>query len=158
MENYSTKAIRLLSAQRWLALAIVDADGLPAVSYVPFAVIGGAFGIVVSRLAAHSAPLLAGCASSVLLVDSDTQTSDAYTRARLSIGVTAVPQTAGSAGAQQVWNALESRQGETVRMLRALPDFNAILLEPVQGRLVLGFASAHDLSGSQIVKLLESAT
>jgi putative heme iron utilization protein len=158
MDSYSTQVIGLLSAQRWLALAIVDDDGLPTISYIPYAIAGNAFGIVVSRLSAHTAPLLARRPASVLFVDTETQTTDAYTRARLAIRVSVSPQDADTAAADTIWSALEQRQGETARTLRALPDFSAISLEPIDGRLVLGFASARDLSASTIAKFLEHAS
>jgi len=130
---------------------------MPSVTYVPFARVDGSFGIVVSRLAAHTADLVARRPASVLLVDDELERRDAYARARFSIQVTASPQAAGSASAGAIWSALEARHGETVRILRELPDFEAILLEPLRGRLVLGFASAHDLRAETIVELLRSA-
>jgi putative heme iron utilization protein len=150
------EAGRLISAQLWFALGTVDQSGVPSVSYVPFAAVDGAFGMVVSRLAAHTVNLLARRPASVLLVDDDFQQDDAYARARFSIGVTARPNAPGSAKAEAIWSALEARQGATVRTLRALPDFHAISLEPVSGRLVLGFASAHDLGATAIVELLRA--
>lgn len=151
------EAARLLCAQLWFALGTVDASGVPSVSYVPFAAQGGAFGIVVSRLAAHTVNLLARRPASVLLVEDHVERRDAYVRARFSIAVTASPNAAGSAEADAIWSALESRQGETVRTLRMLPDFEAISLEPVRGRLVLGFASAYDLAAGVIAELLRAA-
>jgi putative heme iron utilization protein len=59
--------------------------------------------------------------------------------------------------AEAVWSALEARQGETVRTLHALPDFEAVSLEPASGRLVLGFASAHDLDAGVLVDLVRAA-
>jgi heme iron utilization protein len=158
MKKYSAEAIRLLSKPLWLALATIDRDGLPTISYLPFAIAGKAFGIVVSRLAAHAAPLLAHRPASVLFVDGDSTLSDAYMRPRLSIGVNANPQTASSASADLIWSALEKRQGETVRTLRSLPDFDAIALEPISGRLVLGFAAAFDLSQTAIAELMENVS
>jgi hypothetical protein len=38
-----------------------------------------------------------------------------------------------------------------VQTLRTLPDFEAIALRPLGGRLVLGFASAHDLDTDALV-------
>ncbi len=150
------EAARLISAQLWFALGTVDQSAVPSVSYVPFAPVDGAFGMVVSRLAAHTVNLLARRRASVLLVDDDVQQRDAYARARFSIGVAASPHAPESAKADAIWSALEARQGATVRTLRALPDFQAISLEPVSGRLVLGFASAHDLSAAAIVELLRA--
>jgi hypothetical protein len=153
-EDPRPEAGRLISAKRWLALGTVDQSGIPSVSYVPFASVDGAFGVVVSRLAAHTANLLARRPASLLLVDDDAEQPDAYARARFTIGVTAQTNAPGSARASAIWSALESRHGATVRTLRALPDFQAISLEPVSGRLVLGFASAHDLGADAIVELL----
>ncbi len=148
------EAARLVSAQLWLALGTVDPSGVPSVSYAPFAPVEGTFGIVVSRLAAHTGNLLARRHASVLLVDDAPQTRDAYMRARFTIGVTAVPNPPGSTQAESIWSALEARQGATVQTLRVLPDFQAISLEPVGGRLVLGFAAAHDVSADAVVELL----
>jgi putative heme iron utilization protein len=151
------EAIRLLAEQVWFALATVDAGGFPTISYIPFAIVGAAFGVVVSRLAAHTSQLLAGRRASVLLVDSYAELSDAYVRSRFSISVNASPLTADSSGANAIWSALERRQGDTVQTLRMLPDFTAISLEPINGRLVLGFASAYDLKGDAVKELLENA-
>lgn len=150
------EAGRLISAQSWLALATIDSSGTPSVSYAPFAPVDGAFGMVASRLAAHTSSLLALRPASILLVDDDVRQRDAYARARFSVGVTASPQAAGSAQAEAVWSALEARHGATVRVLRTLPDFEAISLEPGNGRLVLGFASAHDLDAKSIVELVRA--
>jgi putative heme iron utilization protein len=151
------EAGRLIAAQRWFALGTVDQSGVPSVGYVPFAVVDGAFGIVVSRLAAHSANLLARRPASLLLVDDDVDQRDAYARVRFSIDVAAHPTSPGSASADAIWSALESRQGATIRVLRTLPDFQAISLEPTSGRLVSGFASAHDLAAGAIVEFLRRA-
>lgn len=151
------EALRLLSTQLWFALATVDREGVPSISYLPFAMVDGAFGIVVSRLAVHSVSLLARRPASVLLVDAGAPLSDAYARARFSIGVAASPQAAGSSSAAAIWSALERRQGETVRTLRTLPDFDAISLAPISGRLVLGFAAAYDLSGASVAELMKNA-
>jgi putative heme iron utilization protein len=150
------EAARLISAQSWLALATVDAGGVPAVSYVPFATVDGAFGIVVSRLAAHTANLVARRPASVLLVDDDAPGGDAYDRVRFSIGVTASPNAPGSATSDAIWSALETRHGATVRILRELPDFAAVSLTPQSGRIVLGFASAHDIGAAALGELLRA--
>jgi putative heme iron utilization protein len=150
------EAARLIAAQRWFALGTVDQAGIPSVTYVPFACADGAFGLVVSGLAAHTANLLARRPASVLLVDDDGQQRDAYARTRFTIGVTAKPHASGSAAADAVWSALEARHGATVRTLHALPDFQAVSLEPVSGRLVLGFASAHSLDAAAIVAAMRA--
>jgi heme iron utilization protein len=150
------EATRLVAAQAWLALGTIDDAGAPSVTYVPFAPVRGAFGIVVSRLTAHTANLLARRPASVLLVD-DVRPSDAYTRARFTVGVSVSPSERGSARSDAIWSTLEARQGATVQTLRELPDFEAVALEPVSGRLVLGFASAHSLDAEAIAEILRAA-
>lgn len=127
---------------------------MATISYVPFAVVQRAFGIVVSQLAAHTANLLAQRSASVLVVDDDRELQDSYARRRFSIGVTPWARMPGSEEADAIWSALEARHGETVRILRTLPDFAAISLEPGAGRLVLGFATAHDVAGATIKEML----
>jgi putative heme iron utilization protein len=90
--------------------------------------------------------------AAVLVVGDDVQ--DPYARSRLSVDVIPRNNPAGSHGAQTIWSALEARHGETVSVLRMLPDFEAISLEPKHGRLVLGFASAHDLDAATIEEVL----
>lgn len=150
------EAARLIANQSWLALATVDAGGIPAVSYVPFAAVDGAFGIVVSGLAAHTANLAAGRPASVLLVDDSGRDGDAYARVRFSIGVRAAPNAPRSAIADAIWSALETRHGATVRTLRELPDFAAVSLRPQSGRIILGFASAHDIGAADVGELLRA--
>lgn len=147
-------AARLIAQQRWLALGTAGEDGVPSVTYAPFAAVDGAFGIVVSALAAHTANLLARRTASVLLVDEGD--GDAYARVRLTVGVTAWAAAPGSANADAIWSALEGRQGATVATLRTLPDFHAVALAPVSARLVSGFASAHDLGAAAIVAVLRA--
>ncbi|MBV8600783.1 MAG: pyridoxamine 5'-phosphate oxidase family protein [Candidatus Eremiobacteraeota bacterium] len=152
------RARRLLDGTGWLGLATVDEGGTPSASYVPFALVGGRFGIVVSRLAAHTEHLKARRPASALFVDEESRSEevdrDPYARSRLSVAIQASLQPAGSAEAAAIWSALERRHGVTVAVLRELPDFDAVALAPGGGRLVLGFASAHDLDAGEIERLL----
>ncbi len=143
---HEREVARLISSLPWIALATAGESGAPSISYVPFAPVNGAFGIVVSRLAAHTANLLARRPAAVLLVDEDSAQPDVYARTRLSVDVSVTPGEPGSTTANAVWSALERRHGATVSTLRLLPDFDAISLEPRSGRLILGFASAHDIT------------
>ena len=146
------EAARLIASQRWLALGTVDRNGLPSVTYAPFAVAGGAFVVVVSALAVHAANLAANPAASIMLVGDDG--ADAYSRTRLTVAVSVGENAAGSPAADAIWSALETRQGETVQVPRTLPDFRPLSLTPLRGRLVLGFASAHQLGGPALAELL----
>ena len=150
------EAGRLLAATRWLALATLDERGAPSLSYVPFAAYAGTFGIVVSGLAAHTANLRARPASVSVLVVADEREApgDPYACTRLSVAAGAQLQPRGGPAAAAIWTALERRHGATVQTLRTLPDFEAFALTPAAGRLILGFASAHDLDAGELGALL----
>ena len=137
-----------------LALATYDPSAWLAVNYVPFAVAGGRFVIVRSALARQTAQLEAASDASLLVVAEDGD--DAYARSRLSATVRITRHPAGSPGAARVWSALERRHGETVALLAGLPDFAAYDVEPIVGRLFLGFASAHDVDAATFAAALAS--
>src|SRR5579875_3200414 len=112
------QAASLVAAQRWLALATVDEQGVPTLSYVPFAPALGAFVVVVSRLAAHTPHLLAQRPASVLIVGD--HVDDPYSRSRLSVDVAPRVNPAGSQAAHAIWSVLQARHGETVAVLRTI--------------------------------------
>jgi hypothetical protein len=147
-------AAALLRDARSFALATLDANGEPATSYVPFAAVAGAFGIVVSGLAAHAAHLAARPAVSLLAVGPEAEDGDAFARPRIAIDALAHATPQGSPEANAIWDALIARHGETAALLRTLPDFRAIRLEPRRARLVLGFAAASDLDAAALQRLL----
>jgi putative heme iron utilization protein len=160
MDDLSTNPIQgaasLIGSARWFALATVAPNGEPAVSYLPFACVDGALGIVVSGLASHAANLIARPAVSLLAVGEPEPDPDAFARARLSIEAIAREAVPNSRDAGAVWDALAARHGDTVAVLRGLPDFRAIVLQPVRARLVLGFAAAYDLDAATLETLVRS--
>jgi heme iron utilization protein len=154
--NATQAAGSLIESARWFALATVGASGEPAVSYVPFACVEGGFGIVVSGLATHTANLIARPAVSLLVIGEPAPDEDAFARSRLSIDALARVAPPSSASAEAIWDALAARHEGTVAILRSLPDFRPILLEPLRARLVLGFAAASDLDAPALQNLLRS--
>lgn len=146
----------LIANARWFALATTSASGEPAISYVPFACVEGGFGIVVSGLAAHTANLIARPTVSLLVIGDPAPDDDAFARSRLSIDAFAHLAAPGSASAEAIWDALAARHEGTVAVLRSLPDFRPIRLEPLRARLVLGFAAASDLDAAALKNVLGS--
>jgi putative heme iron utilization protein len=150
-------AASLVAGCRWLALATIADSGTPAVSYAPFALVEGGFGIALSRLSKHTADLAARPAASVLLAAEADGNADAYARPRLAIEVLAQPAPHDSAPSLAIWDALEERHGATVSILRVLPDFKTFSLEPEAARLVAGFSAIHDLDAAALRRILRAA-
>ena len=138
----------------YLSLATTDDRGLAYASYVPFACVDGAFVFAVSGLAAHARHLALRYFASLLIVGD--APADAYARSRLTVSVRARVLAAGTPAAERVWDALQRKHGTTVAILRGLGDFTAYASAPEHGRLVLGFASAHDVSKDTLVEALSA--
>ena len=120
-----------------------------------YACVGGAIAFAVSGLAAHARHLALRYFASLLIVGD--APADAYARSRLTVNVRARVLAAGTPSAERVWDALERKHGTTVAILRGLGDFTVYASVPEQGRLVLGFASAHDVSKELLAAALEAA-
>lgn len=148
-------ARKMIAQAHWLGLATVTPDGEPSVSYVPFALLDEGLGIAVSALAVHTIHLAARPVASVLIVGPPAADDDPFARPRLTIDARA-HDASGSPSAPPIWDALARRNGPTVAVLRSLPDFRPFLLEPLRGRLILGFAEATDLDGPALATLLRS--
>ena len=150
-------AADLLATTPWLALASVTADGLPQVSYVPFAPLADGLGIVVSGLAAHTRNLIERGSACVLVAAETPGPGGNFARARVAIDVLAQPARPQSTTAARIWSALEHRQGELTLTLRDLPDFTPFVLAPTGARVILGFAAAYDLNAVQALEAIRLA-
>jgi putative heme iron utilization protein len=148
---------QLLLEQRWAALATLDDQGTPALSfvaYVPEADFTG-FLIHVSRLAAHSRYLLARPHAALGVSAPDTGEGDPQLLARVNIRGTAAPLVLGTPG------YLAARSHYLARLPQAEPlfgfeDFVLLRLRPEEARYVGGFARAYSLSGEQLSHLASS--
>lgn len=152
------EAARILVSTPWLTLATVGADGAPLASYAPFALFADGLGIAVSRLSAHTAHLFERRRASVLVVADEPGRANPYARPRITIEVIVRRAMPDVDRAAAVWDALEARHGGLTQTLRALPDFEPFVLEPVQARLILGFGSASDLDAAQTLAQIAAAT
>ncbi|WP_207062830.1 HugZ family protein [Motiliproteus sp. SC1-56] len=140
------KACRaLVSSFDTLLLSTLDQEGAPELSYAPFVEgADGVFWIYISALAAHTRNLRKDARCAVLFIRDERQSRNLFARERLSLQCRAeIEDVKGAAGAAMV-KALEARHGETVSLLRSLPDFQLFRLTPKQGRYVVGFGRAFE--------------
>ena len=158
MNNDERKRLcQLLLEQRWAALATLNDDGAPAVSfvaYVPETDFSG-FLIHVSRLAAHTQYLLARPRAALGISAPDSGGEDPQLLPRVSIqGLTAVLQRGTpeytAARAHYLARLPEAAQ------LFGFEDFVLLRLRPEEARYVGGFARAYSLSGEQLGQVASS--
>ena len=140
----------------WLALATIAEDAEPSSSYVPFAIVESAFAIAVSRLSVHTRDLRARADASVLLVPDPSAEHDPFARPRLAVDVRAAFAERDSSRSHAIWKALQARLGDTAALLRALPDFETLLLVPKSARLILGFGAASDIDAAALQTALRA--
>lgn len=141
------QAMDLVGNCATLTLATTNEGGEPHCSYAPFVrPENDGFYVLISALAQHTANLKQQRRASVLIIEDEQSAEDIFARRRLSLDCSAkfidrtTPQWA------VVVDELKHRHGETVELLRELPDFSLVCLVPDAGTLVTGFAQATPLN------------
>ncbi len=114
-------------------MATVSADGLPEASVVP-CVFDDAndIYIFVSALSRHTSNLFATGQASVLFVEDEQDTSNLFSRKRLSYSCLCEQIEKDSERGKRILARFETRFGKFVQSLRALPDFSLFRLQPVK--------------------------
>ncbi len=140
-----------LAAQQFAApyqtivLATTDADSTPHASYAPFVVADQCLYVFVSQLAAHSRTLLTGKVTA-LMIEDEQQAKNLFARKRLTLSCTVSAVDNNSVEGIKRIDQLERERGNTVSVLRSLPDFQLFQLQPVSALFVTGFGAAFDIS------------
>jgi putative heme iron utilization protein len=144
----------LLENTRTLQLATLDAQGLPSISYAPFVRDSeGNFYIFISGLASHTQDLLRKPQVAVMLIADEQETRQIFARTRATWQCVATPVGRDAALFPPILDAMESRFGNVVSLLRGLGDFMLFRLQPQSGRFVMGFGQAFVLAGEGLQEL-----
>lgn len=148
---------RLLTARRTAALGTVDADGLPHVSMVPYAVDPAAPGLVllISGLAAHTAHIRRAARVSLLIADHETPGRPVHALGRLTLSADARLAEPGCAEADALRQVYLRRFPEA-EPIGALPDFRYVAVGVRAVRQVAGFGAARDVRMDGFERLLRS--
>ncbi len=132
-----------------LLLATADARGEPQIGTVPYLLDeDDAFCIYVSELAAHTRNLMVRPRTSVLFAQPEAEMRNPFARRRLVLQCRA--QRLDGAAAERRLERMEARFGQTLGLLRRLPDFHLFRLEVESGRYVEGFGRAWTVRGNEL--------
>jgi len=123
-------------------LATVDAAGTPHASQAPFVFHQGAFHVLVSALAIHSANLDDRSAVGVLVAADEAQTPEAFARVRAAFDCRCEPVACDSEEWTRICALFRERFGGIVDTLLGLSDFRLVRLRPQGGTWVTGFGQA----------------
>ncbi|MCQ8104965.1 pyridoxamine 5'-phosphate oxidase family protein [Methylomonas sp. SURF-2] len=146
-DSLQTGCDALIARSNSLLLASSSVAGEAAISYAPFIRDDAGFYIFVSALASHTQNLLARPRASILFMEPEADAGNPFARRRLTFACRVVEIGKHDERHALKLDAMAAKFGEIVAVLRSLPDFHLLLLQPEQGRFVAGFGKAFSVDG-----------
>lgn len=143
----------LIHSQQSLLLSTLSDSNTPHASYAPFILHQGTFYIFVSALAEHTQNLLNYPQASVLIVEPEENAETIFARQRIQLQVKSHRILREEKHWQSTLDVFDSKFGEIIQTLQALPDFHLFQLFPMSGLYVKGFGQAYPLESEQIKEL-----
>lgn len=137
--------LKLLDQCASVQLATLSPEGEPEISYTPFIRHEDTFFLFISQLARHTGNLLAHPLLSLLLIQDECHSKNIFARQRISLQAKADVVAINDALYQEVLDRFEHRHGNTVALLRTLPDFLLFRVQVLSGSFVQGFGQAFEL-------------
>lgn len=129
-----------------LILSTVSEDNQPNASYAPFVMDEvNNFYIFVSGLSTHTRNLYVNQAC-IMFIDDESKTEQIFARRRLSFDCSPSLIERETKEWNQISDRFEERFGEMIQLFRSLPDFRIFKLTPTQGRFVIGFGAAYEIT------------
>ncbi len=109
--------------------------------------------VFVSELASHTRNLFGLPRASLLFIEPEGEARNPFARRRLVLQCEAseIPRDSDTGG--QLLDAMRTRFGKTVELLRGLPDFHLLRFDVADGSYVRGFAQAYALRGNALEML-----
>lgn len=143
----------LLESCLSLQLSTIGGDGFPHSGYTPYLLDpdskegGLQFHIFVSELSVHTRDMLETPKASIMIIEDESASKQVFARTRVTYNCEVLQIERDHTDYVDVLDRFEQRQGNTVSLLRELPDFHLMRLRPFSGQFVMGFGKAFSLSG-----------
>ena len=149
MKRDNIEAVRdQLLQLRTLYLAINSADKVPEMGVSPFIRREGGLYIYTSHLSPHVRDLFDQGEATCMLCADEGGSQNIWARNRLKFSVKALEITRDDGYFDKLCNDFISAHGPTMSVIRDFTDFHMIRLTPQKGVLILGFAKAFIVSGT----------
>lgn len=152
------EARALLAGVRSLQLATTTPEGVPAASYAPFLLDGGAFHVQLSTLSAHTGQLARAGVTGILLIEDESAAEEIFARRRLTFTCSATTIQRTSAEWTRISDRFEDKFGASAALIRPLTDFRLFALRPRSGLFVRGFGHAFRIDPAACGALLQCTT
>lgn len=144
IEKEKENFIAFMERKKSCVLSMMDDEGQPFISNAAFVKYGEAFYIYISSIAEHFNFINKSEVIDLMLVadESDTHNHFATERARFKC----VPKNLGNEGNEEIFAEFSKVHGDKMMsMLRTL-DFSLFALTPKEGRYVVGFGKAFNVT------------
>lgn len=140
----SNNCLALIESSRTLLLSTYSSEGGADIGYAPYVRDGLAFYLYVSDLARHTANMLSTLQAAVMFIQPEAECRNVFVRERvvLDCRVREIGRSDTHHYERQLL-AMQHKLGETVALLRSLPDFHLLHLQAVSGRYIAGFGQAY---------------
>lgn len=147
--------IQELKAQcKTLLLATVDDEGMPNVSYAPFAESDRGYYIFISTIAKHARNLKQNGKVSLMLIEDEQSSRQVFARLRLTANANVIEIPREAEEWQVGTQLLQHRHGEVMNELVKMQDFSLFHLIPQQGLFVKGFGQAFQVSENNEIDIV----
>ena len=149
MKRDDIEAVRdQLLQLRTMYMTINSADTVPEMGVSPFIRREGGFYIYASHLSPHVRDLIDQGEATCMLCADERDCQNIWARNRLKFRVGALEITRDDEKFDELCNDFSLAHGPTMNLIRNFNDFHMIRLTPQKGILVLGFAKAFIVSGT----------
>ena len=147
LEKLEKKYQSHIESHQTFVLSTVSKEGLPDISYAPFIRDDrGVFYIFISELAQHTDNLLNNPECSVFIGQPEQEKKTPFACERVIFHCRASEILKADFAYESRLDQMQARLGETVTLLRSLPDFHLFALVPQSGQYISGFARAFNIS------------
>lgn len=156
MHSLTRALARLLREQRVASLATLDAQGLPQLSLVPFAIEADALVIHISALAAHTAALERQPRAALMVHEGAPDQGSVHALHRVALQVQARLLPPHDPDRDRLKSVYLARFPDALQMTE-LGDFRFVRLTLIEARQVAGFGAARSLHADELALALELA-
>lgn len=144
LDKYKQMYLDFLESRHAAILSFVDPDGKPFSSTAPFVKKDNKLYIYISRIAEHYHLADKSEIVDVLLLADQADTKNPFATERIRIACT--PRNLGNTGYEEIFELFnQTFHKSTMSLLRGL-DFSLFELTPINGRYVVGFGLAFDIT------------
>lgn len=138
---------KLLQTLQSVQLATLNSQQQPEISYTPFIKLQKHYYIFISDLATHTQNLRDHPLVSIMFIEDEARCKNVFARKRLILECQSIQLDRNDQSWKIIMQEFERSRGNTINVLKSLPDFYLFQLDPQKGSFVKGFGNAYALSG-----------